>query len=227
MLRPFEFFKTSGRLGGGSVVASFVLYCIALYEHVKRSSVASLSLIGAGTFLFCFGAYRAWDKERTRVEALVRLSDDDPHIVVEFSKDKLPLAARMKMIGERPLYLRNLGKKHAYKVQISDVDLKYGVATFPRVEIVETSAVPIRAQIEYPDDKPVQGASEFEVLLQTLWEAEGYGKSHDTTIQLGVSYEDHIGNKFSTKMLVTYDMDGARSHDFTFAKEPIITLPHP
>jgi hypothetical protein len=224
MRRLFEFFKTAGYLGGGSVLTSLALYLIAVYEHVNGRNVTSLLLITAGMIFFCFGAYLAWKKERVRVEALVRLSDEDPHIIAEFSKEKLPFGARMKTVGERPIYLRNLGKKHAYKVQIADVDLKHGIVSFPRVEILEDTPVPICSQITYPDDKPVQGASEFEVLLQLLWECEGYGKSRCTTVPMSISCEDHIGNKFSTKMLVSYGLDGTRAHDFAYAKESIIAL---
>jgi hypothetical protein len=67
--RWFEFFKTAGLLGAGSVIFALVLFAIAIWEHYKDKNVPASWLAAAGILFFGIGLYQAWSKERDEKEA--------------------------------------------------------------------------------------------------------------------------------------------------------------
>jgi hypothetical protein len=155
------------------------------------------------------------------VAQLTLLSEDDPHVIVEFNPEKLPFFARGKWIGERPVYLKNVGKHKAYKVQIGEIVWTVGGARFPRQELLEPDEPePIRAELVFPNDSGPSGVSEFEVLLQAEWEVTDWpAAKSDLRRPMVIRYEDHIGNRFMTRFYVTYGLkNGIAASDFEFEK---------
>jgi hypothetical protein len=67
--RWFEFFRTAGLLGGGSVIFALVLFAIAVWEHYKDKNVPASWLVACGVLFFGIGLYQAWSKERDEKEA--------------------------------------------------------------------------------------------------------------------------------------------------------------
>src|SRR5258708_9530221 len=62
--RFFEFLRTAGSLGWGSVVLAVILFTITIFEHIRDHNVTAFVVCFLGVFFFCLGAYLAWSKER-------------------------------------------------------------------------------------------------------------------------------------------------------------------
>jgi hypothetical protein len=71
-LRPIEFVKTAGLLGGGRVVLAIILMGIAIWEHIHGKNAATFIFGLLVVVFFCFGAYVAWSKERDKYEQEAR-----------------------------------------------------------------------------------------------------------------------------------------------------------
>jgi hypothetical protein len=67
--RFFEFIRTAGLLGGGSVLLSIILFGITIWEHAKSENIASAVLGALVIVFFCVGAFIAWLQERKKYEA--------------------------------------------------------------------------------------------------------------------------------------------------------------
>ena len=69
--KVFEFLRTSGVLGGGSVTLAIVSFFLSGYEHYKDHNVTAVVFAILTIVFFCFGSFLAWSKERDRFESEV------------------------------------------------------------------------------------------------------------------------------------------------------------
>jgi hypothetical protein len=179
---------------------------------------------------FVFAAIRIWGKERQNAEAYKeeirkeREQNGAPRVIMEFSREQLPYPARSRWVGERPIFLKNIGKSHAYGVRVDSVVFnESGIARFvDAIPIIDPGQlVPIRPEVEETSSvRP--GVSEFEVLLQVQWTVSGLDEggpvmSGRLTVPMRITYHDQRQNQFSTELQVHYDLKrGAIAEDFLF-----------
>jgi hypothetical protein len=138
-----------------------------------------------------------------------------PQVVVEFSKDKLPFDARNRWVGERPIYVENIGKSPALDVQIQQVQTLFAIAEFPELPLLKPGErLPIRPEIT--DTSTVTpGVSEFEVLLQVQCSIDGW---RGTAKPMRVAYRDAFGGDFATDFIAKYEPLGlCTATDFRFS----------
>lgn len=149
------------------------------------------------------------------------VSADDPQVVINVSGQKLPWLARDKFLGELPVYLQNLGRNPAYRVQIQPVSLTHTKATaiFREVTpLAPQTPVPIRPKLEFEPREEMIGVSEFEVLMQVEWPCEtSFDK--ELVVPMQITYEDHRKRKFRTDLKFGYYFpSGSRTFDFQFTR---------
>jgi hypothetical protein len=145
------------------------------------------------------------------VPANLRATGETPQVIVEFSKDRLPFNARNKWVGERPIYVKNIGKSPAFNVQIGQVDTKFAIAKFPEVSVLEPGQrEPVRPEItETSNLMPgTPGISEFEMMLQDKCAVGGW-KGAEESMQ--ITYRDALGCDLVTNLIAKYDVGGRTS----------------
>jgi hypothetical protein len=134
----------------------------------------------------------------------------DPRVVMEFDTNPLPIDAREKWVGERPVILRNDGSEVAYDVYVEPVLFKYGRAQFATVPtLYRKESTLIRPQIlDFPNG--ITGVSEFEVLVQQNWAATGewMGKYEKP---MRITYRDFGNQSFATDFVLSYDLESGTS----------------
>src|SRR5664279_3720441 len=98
---------------------------------------------------------------------------DRPEVILEFDKSRLPFDARNRWVGQRPIYLKNVGKSHAYNVGLEEVIFDFGTA-------IQKTPIPIMEPNQrislspYIDTRAdISGVTEFEVFLQVQWTVKG------------------------------------------------------
>ncbi len=148
------------------------------------------------------------------------LPPDAPAVVLEFTKDRLPWDARSSWVGERPVFLRNIGASHALDVRVESLMLDSAVATFnTAVPIIDPGqAVPIRPDISEISEA-ISGISEFEVLLQHQWVLNGWDDSdyQPLAVPMRITYRNRQGVEFCTDLVVKYSLKtGAIAAGFKF-----------
>ena len=166
---------------------------------------------GPGLAAFCIAlgvvgiiAVRSWSN-----------NDDRPEVVIEFDKSHLPFDARNRWVGERPIFLRNVGKSHAYDVCLEAVIFDFGTAIqkTPIPVIGPNQTIPVSPDIKATHED-ISGVSAFEVLLQVKWVVAGYG---EIEVPVRICYRDSKGNNFFTDAVVRYGLgSGAVGTKFRF-----------
>jgi hypothetical protein len=150
--RLYEFVKTAGVLGGGSVMLSIICFGITFAEHVRDHSVLA-SVFGFLTIIFfCFGAFQAWSKERdARLEIERKYFDESPQIGLELLSAKGPTAWRNATTGidACSFWLLQLGGRTATSIRFDPIRSKGARFTlnFDAVPFLEPS--PRRTALTY------------------------------------------------------------------------------
>jgi hypothetical protein len=109
--RLYEFIKTAGILGGGSVMLSLICFAVTFREHILDHNVPA-SVFGLLTIVFfCIGAFLAWNSERgKRVEGEKKWEDQRPRLGLEansydgentWAKHNNPVTFRLKLLSGR------------------------------------------------------------------------------------------------------------------------------
>jgi hypothetical protein len=149
------------------------------------------------------------------------VSADDPQVVINVSGERLQWNAKDEFPKERPIYLQNLGRNPAYRVQIQPVSLTYTKATAIFREVTPLAPqmpVPIRPKLEFKLREELMGVSEFEVLMQVEWPCEA-GFDKELVVPMQITYEDHRKRKFRTDLKFGYCFSGgSRTFDFQFTR---------
>jgi hypothetical protein len=81
-LRPLEFIRAAGALGGTSVALSVVLFVVSMVEHKRDKSVPAYWFICLAPLFFAIGAYLAWSAERDKLEE-ERAKNQKPLLKIE------------------------------------------------------------------------------------------------------------------------------------------------
>jgi hypothetical protein len=182
------------------------------------ASVTNLPRVSARICIDCAASELGarLSEERGPVESV---TVDDPQVVMCVSEERLPWDARNKFPKERPIYLQNLGRNPAYRVQVHPVSLIWTKATavFPEVTPLPPQArVPVRPVLEFEQREELMGVSEFEVLVQVEWPCEA-GWDKEFVFPMQVTYEDHRKRRFQTDLKFGYSLaGGSRTFDFRF-----------
>jgi hypothetical protein len=184
----------------------------AIWGSVHGVYLWIVSLLAFGVFLATFEIVVRMNRQvpsDSMKAVAVPIAATDPRIVMEFETKPLPFNARNDWIGERPVILRNDGGEVAYDVRVEPVIFKHGRAQFATVPTLSRKeATLIRPEIlDFP--KEITGVSEFEVLIQQAWMAEGDWRQIEKPMR--ITYRDFGNRRFATDFVLSYDLKSGTS----------------
>jgi hypothetical protein len=172
--RFYEFIKTAGALGGGSVILAILCFGITLVEHVKDHNV-SASIFGLLTILFfCFGGYQAWNVERDeRIKIEKKYLDEKPQIGLEIHSYEGPTAWTSAYAKNVCVFtLHQISGRIAQSIQFDPIPSKGGkfVLNFDPVSFLDPAPTPtsLRYEINEPPHPRPSGAD-----LEKMGDMEG------------------------------------------------------
>ncbi|HEY4932902.1 MAG TPA: hypothetical protein VII23_15130 [Terriglobales bacterium] len=161
---------------------------------------------GAAWFAIAFGALAF-------IAIQIWWNDKGPEVVLEFSEGHLPLDIRNHWVGERPVYLHNIGKSRAQNATIEQLTFRFGTATqeapIPLIEAGDKAR--IKHKIEAVGGCSLRGVSGFETLLHARWCSDW---ERDLKVPMRILYEDGNGKRWRTEMFVKYGLEGGSVIDF-------------
>jgi hypothetical protein len=127
----------------------------------------------------------------------------DPLIVLDFDCHReRPIGSGMRVIRDNEFILKNKGRSDAINVQIADIVLASGVATFGTVtDITQGAERSVKTTI------PMKGnilQHDWEDVLMDEWNSKG-SLEDLAPIPVAVTYSDYSGNRYQARFEVEYN----------------------
>ena len=174
---------------------------IAAAAGVLLSKGVAEVLLACGIAVICVTALMA-------LNAAPEHAKDYPRVTLEFSDEPLKFNARNRWVGDRPIYVKNVGRSAAFDVQIENIDTTFAIAEFPKVPVLEPGKrCRVRPKITETSNLPpgTTGISEFEMMLQDKWAGGGCNGAEES---VRITYRDALGSDLVTNLVAKYDVGG-------------------
>ena len=174
---------------------------IAAAAGVLLSKGVAEVLLACGIAVICVTAWMA-------LNAAPEHAKDYPRVTLEFSDEPLKFNARNRWVGDRPIYVKNVGRSAAFDVQIENIDTTFAIAEFPKVPVLEPGKrCRVRPEItETSNLRPgTTGISEFEMMLQDKCAVGGWNGAEES---VRITYRDALGSDLVTNLVAKYDVGG-------------------